>query len=68
MDNMEINTVCYATLQYDEPWSLESYIKTGGYEALKKIVNEKRKLTSLRGLVWRNASPHGSDQSGVKAM
>ncbi len=58
MDNMEINTVCYATLQYDEPWSLESYIKTGGYEALKKIVNEKMtqeqvieevKASNLRG-------------------
>ncbi len=58
MDNMEINTVCFATLQYDEPWSLESYIKTGGYEALKKIVNEKMsqeqvieevKASNLRG-------------------
>lgn len=36
---MEINTVCYATLQYDEPWTLDNYLKTGGYEALKKIIN-----------------------------
>ena len=35
---MELNTVCYATLQFDEPWTLESYLKVGGYEALKKIV------------------------------
>lgn len=39
MDKMEINTVCYATLQYDEPWTLDNYLKTGGYEALKKIIN-----------------------------
>jgi len=35
------NEVCFATLQYDQPWSMESYLKTGGYQALKKIMNEK---------------------------
>lgn len=35
------NDVCFATLQYDQPWSMESYLKTGGYQALKKILNEK---------------------------
>ena len=35
------NEVCFATLQYDQPWSLESYIKSGGYQALKKIFDEK---------------------------
>lgn len=38
---MEINQVCYATLQFDQPWTLENYFKLGGYEALKKIVREK---------------------------
>ncbi len=37
---MELNQVCYATLQFDEPWTLENYLKLGGYEALKKIINE----------------------------
>ncbi len=55
---MEINTVCYATLKFDEPWTLESYLKVGGYEALKKIINEKMtpeqvvdevKASNLRG-------------------
>jgi len=32
------NEVCYATLQYDQPWSMETYLKVGGYEALKKIL------------------------------
>ena len=35
------NEVCFATLQYDQPWSLESYVKSGGYQALKKIIDEK---------------------------
>jgi len=52
------NEVCYATLQYDQPWSMETYLKTGGYEALKKImvdgmtpeeVIEDVKSSGLRG-------------------
>ncbi|MDH5356422.1 MAG: NADH-quinone oxidoreductase subunit NuoF, partial [Gammaproteobacteria bacterium] len=35
------NEVCFATLQYDQPWSMESYLKSGGYQALKKILNDK---------------------------
>jgi NADH-quinone oxidoreductase subunit F len=35
------NEVCFATLQYDQPWSMESYLKSGGYQALKKILDEK---------------------------
>ncbi|MGD8710290.1 MAG: NADH-quinone oxidoreductase subunit NuoF [Ectothiorhodospiraceae bacterium] len=35
------NEVCYATLQFDEPWTLENYLKIGGYEALKKVLTEK---------------------------
>ena len=38
---MEMNNVCYATLKFDEPWTFENYLKVGGYEALKKIINEK---------------------------
>ncbi|HEY5701374.1 MAG TPA: NADH-quinone oxidoreductase subunit NuoF [Gammaproteobacteria bacterium] len=38
---MTRDNVCYATLQFDEPWSLENYYKVGGYEAWKKILNEK---------------------------
>jgi NADH-quinone oxidoreductase subunit F len=52
------NEVCYATLQYDQPWSMETYLKVGGYEALKKIlvdgmspedVIEEMKASGLRG-------------------
>ena len=38
---MKTNQVCYATLQFDEPWTLENYYKVGGYEAWKKIIREK---------------------------
>ncbi len=36
-----VNEVCFATLQYDQPWTMESYLKSGGYQALKKILNDK---------------------------
>ncbi len=35
------NEVCFATLKYDQPWTMESYLKSGGYQALKKILAEK---------------------------
>lgn len=35
------NEVCFATLQFDQPWTLENYLKVGGYQSLKKILNEK---------------------------
>ena len=52
------NEVCFATLQYDQPWTLESYLKSGGYQAIKKIfegkiapedVIEEVKTSGLRG-------------------
>jgi len=35
------NEVCFRTLHKDRPWRLETYQSEGGYEALKKILNEK---------------------------
>jgi NADH-quinone oxidoreductase subunit F len=36
------NEVCFATLQFkDQPWSYENYLKTGGYQAWRKILTEK---------------------------
>ena len=36
------NEVCFATLQFaEQPWSLENYLKIGGYQAWQKILNEK---------------------------
>ena len=41
MNRDALNTVCYATLELDEPWSIESYERVGGYEAWRKILVEK---------------------------
>ncbi len=38
---MLLNEVCYATLKLDQPWTYESYLKIGGYEAWRKILQEK---------------------------
>jgi NADH-quinone oxidoreductase subunit F len=35
------NEVCYATLQFDQPWTLENYLKVGGYQAWRKILADK---------------------------
>ena len=35
------NQVCFTTLQFDKPWTLENYLKIGGYDAWKKILAEK---------------------------
>jgi len=34
------NNVCYQTLKFDEPWTLESYLSVGGYSAWEKIIRE----------------------------
>ena len=41
MADIQINQVCYATLQYDQPWTLENYFKVGGYAAWKRLLQEK---------------------------
>ncbi|HEX7079587.1 MAG TPA: NADH-quinone oxidoreductase subunit NuoF [Gammaproteobacteria bacterium] len=54
----EQNLVCFATLGLDEPWSLASYLKVGGYEAWQRVLNgeldraaiiEEIKASGLRG-------------------
>jgi NADH-quinone oxidoreductase subunit F len=37
----KLNLVCFETLQYPEPWKIETYRKVGGYEAWEKILTEK---------------------------
>ncbi|MGI9229987.1 MAG: NADH-quinone oxidoreductase subunit NuoF [Gammaproteobacteria bacterium] len=41
MNKEALNTVCYATLKYDNPWTLQNYYRVDGYEAWKKILREK---------------------------
>ena len=35
------NEVCYATRQFDQPWSMETYLGLGGYQALKRVYQER---------------------------
>jgi NADH-quinone oxidoreductase subunit F len=50
--------VIYTTMGFDQPWTLENYLKVGGYQALRKILTEDMapdaiiaevKLSALRG-------------------
>ena len=41
MNREAINSVCYATLGYEQPWTLENYHRVEGYQAWKKILDEK---------------------------
>src|SRR3989339_2031837 len=33
--------VIYTTMEFDQPWTLENYLKVGGYQALRKVLTEK---------------------------
>ena len=33
--------IIFNTLHFDQPWTLENYLKVGGYQALRKILSEK---------------------------
>lgn len=35
------NEVCFRTLQFDQPFTLENYLRVGGYSMWKKILQEK---------------------------
>jgi NADH-quinone oxidoreductase subunit F len=35
------NLTCFEPLQYERPWTLETYARIGGYDAWKKILAEK---------------------------
>ena len=41
MTDVLLNQCCYQTLQFEQPWLLENYLRIGGYEAWKKILAEK---------------------------
>ena len=41
MNRDALNTVCYATLGLEEPWSIDSYERVGGYEAWRRMLTEK---------------------------
>ena len=38
---MQQNNVCYQTLGFEQPWTLENYKRVGGYSSWEKILREK---------------------------
>lgn len=58
LDPSQLNQVCYATLQFEEPWSYDNYRSLGGYEAWQQVLQgeldaetiiEELKAANLRG-------------------
>lgn len=37
----QLNQVCFETLQFEKPWTLENYQRIGGYEAWRRILKER---------------------------
>lgn len=48
---IKLDQICYATRQFDEPWTLENYRKLGGYQAWLKIISEKTPPTDIIEIV-----------------
>ena len=48
---MQQNATCYATLGTDQPWTLERYIETGGYQAWRRILEERMDPAAVVDLV-----------------
>src|SRR3954463_15025734 len=46
--------VVYTTMHFEKPWALESYEKTGGYAAWRKILAEKIDPAAIVDLVKQN--------------
>jgi NADH-quinone oxidoreductase subunit F len=51
MTDVTLSLNCFETRAYDEPWSLETYRKIGGYQAWEKIINEKTPPSEVIELV-----------------
>jgi len=45
------HNVVYTTLHFDQPWSYDAYLKSGGYQALRRILTEKIPQTDVIEMV-----------------
>ncbi len=43
----QLNQVCFRTLQFDQPWTLENYRKVGGYAVLEQILRDKTRQEDI---------------------
>ncbi len=51
----EAHNVCLTTLHFEQPWTLDSYLKSGGYQAWRKILSEKTDQASIIDQVKQSA-------------
>lgn len=59
----QLNQICFRTLQFDQPWTLENYRKVGGYEVLEQILRDKpRQETIIEQL--KNSALRGRGGAG----
>jgi NADH-quinone oxidoreductase subunit F len=45
------HNVVFTTLHFDQPWSYDSYLKAGGYQALRRILTEKMDQVAIIDMV-----------------
>jgi NADH-quinone oxidoreductase subunit F len=53
-NKIEQNQVCFATMHFDEPWTMENYRKVGGYKAWEKILAEKPERSEVIDIVKKS--------------
>ncbi len=51
----EAHNVVFTTLHFDIPWSFDSYIKSGGYQALRKVLTEPMSREQVVDMVKASA-------------
>ena len=65
--------VCFRTLEFDNPWTLENYRKVGGYSVWEKILKEKTppeeiieelKSGQLKNIAERSGRAQDKDDGG----
>jgi len=47
----QAHNVVFTTLQFDQPWTYENYLKAGGYQALRRVLTEKQPREQIIELV-----------------
>jgi NADH-quinone oxidoreductase subunit F len=45
------HNVVFTTLHFEQPWSYDSYLKAGGYQALRRILSEKMDQVAIIDMV-----------------
>lgn len=60
---MNLNSICLRTLEFDEPWSLDTYLSLGGYSNWKRILQEKIPPAAIMDII-KNSGLRGRGGAG----